>query len=269
MKTSHLLISIKLFIKIKPKMSNLKDFLNEEVQKRTSTKLAELKSYEMKGEQSLYLVEDIMLLLGIKAIWHKISNLINDQEKFNRTIKVDGVARNRTLITKRGVCKIIASMRSKPHELICNYFNYQPLDDLISRTPTEIDPIKARDEWVTANSFEAGPSNVYIKRLVSIFASQKIETFYKVDLSYGNNNCHVVLDVFFPKYGIVVVFNKKTNIFDPVNAPLYLAAQQEILKKFIHLNNVTWIQFKTYDTNNITQFDELLKDLIALIAKDN
>lgn len=242
-------------------MNGLKDMLNEEVQKRTSIKLNELKSYEIKGEQPLYLVEDIMLLLGMKAIWHKISNLVNDQEKFNRAIKInDGQARNRTLITKRGVCKIIASMRSKPHQLICDYFGYQPLDDIVSKMPSEIDTVKTRDEWLLANSFEAGPNNIYIKRLRSIFASQKIETFYKVDLS------SVVLDVFFPRYGIVVMFNKKTNIFDPVNAPIYLIAQQEILKKFIHLKNITWIQFTSYDTKNDTQFDELLKDLIALMT---
>jgi len=239
-------------------MFGLKDMLNEEVQKRTSAKLNELKSYEMKDEQPLYLVEDIMLLLGIKAIWHKISNLVNDQEKFNRTIKTyNGSARHRTLITKKGVCKIITSMRSKPHQLICDYFGYQALDDFMSKE------IKTRDDWLQANSFEAGPNNVYIKRLRNIFASQNIETFFKVDLLFGTS---VVLDVFFPKYGIVVMFNKKTNIFDTTNAPLYLTAQQELLKKFIHLKNITWIQFTSYDTNNTTQFDELLKDLIALMT---
>jgi hypothetical protein len=244
-------------------MQDLQIHLANEVEKRAILKLSELKSYEVKDESPLYLVEDIMLLLGIKAIWHKISNLVNDQEKFNRTIKIDGHARHRTLITKRGVCKIIASMRTKPHEKICEFFGYQSLNDIVSRLPTEIDPIKTRDDWMQANSFEPGPNNIYIKRLRNIFVSQKIETFYKVALSH---ECHVILDAFFPKYGIVVLFNKKDNIFGETNTPLYMSVQQELLKKFIHLKNIIWIQFVTYDTNNSTQFDALLKDLITFMT---
>jgi hypothetical protein len=244
-------------------MQDLQTYLSEEVQKRTNLKLSELKSYEMKGEQALYLVEDIMILLGIKAIWPKISNLINDQEKFNRTIKIDNVARNRTLITKKGVCKIISSMRSKPHEIICQHFGYQPLHD-VTELPIETDYVKLHDEWMHENSFEAGPNNTYIKRLRNIFASQKIETFFKVSLS---SDCHVVLDVFFPKYGIVVLFNKKKNIFDSSNAGLYLAAQQELLKKYVQLKDIFWVQFTSYDTSNTTQFDELLKDIIKYMTR--
>lgn len=238
-------------------MTELKNFLNEEVEKRMICKLEELKSYaETDNKDLLYLVEDIMLLLGIKAIWHKISNLVSDQEKFNRTVFVNGSSRSRTLITKKGVCKIIASMRTKPHDLICEHFGYQSLNDDV--------PIKVRDEWLQANSFEPGPNNIYIKRLQNIFSMQQVIIFLKVEIA---PNQIVIIDVFFPRYGIVLLFNKKSNIFDSDNTVPYLAAEQKLLKKYVYLKSMTWIQFTAYDTNNTSKFDELLKDLIMHMIK--
>lgn len=233
-----------------------------EVDKRVGNKLLELKSYENKGEEPLYLTDDIMLLLGLKSIWTKVNQLIDNQDKFNRTIKINDVTKYRTLITKKGVRRIISSMRTKPHELICKFFDYKEFNQI--EIPDGSDLTKFHDDWISSNSFEAGPNNIYIRRLKNIFASQKIETFLKVDISH---NCSATLDVFFPKFGIVILFNKKANLFDSNNALPYLAAQQEILKKNIYLTNLTWIQFKDYDTNQTSQFDELLKDIVKNMIK--
>jgi len=238
----------------------LKDFsayLAEEVNKRMMNKLTELKTYSVMGNlgetiSPLYLVDDIMDLLGIKSIWNKMTNLVEDQEKFNRTISINGNSRLRTLVSKKAVCKIIASMRKKPHRVICEHFEFVPVNI------TPLTSVTEPNEY----SFDVHANNVYIKRLKHIFQSQLIETFVKINVM---NGVQITLDVFLPISGIVVLFSKKPNIFDATNAPLYLVAQQEILKRYPKLKTVQWIQFTSYDSNNSTQFDELLKDIIRLM----
>ncbi len=241
-------------------MTELKAFLNEEVEKLTNNKIKGLKSYGLTDDKEpMYLVEDVMTLLGIKAIWHKISNLISDQEKFSRTITIDGHSRSRTLIIKKGVCKIIASMRTKPHRLICEYFGFKSLDEVVSSIP-EIDSAKVREDWIQAHSFEPGPNNIYIKRLQSIFENQHILIFKKVEYEQNKN---VIIDVFFPKYGIAILFSKKKSVLDD---PAYQAAERYLSQRLIHIKSIAWLQFASYDTNNITQFDELLKNIVNEIV---
>ena len=222
-----------------------KTYLEIEVVRKLNEKIAALHNYadNISGVDSWYLVDDIMEILGIKSIWHKIGYLIEDQEKINRTISVGGVSRYRALITKKAVCKIIASMRRKPHDIICQFFGYQ----------VDTPALVVQEE----HNFDAGPNNIYIKRLQHIFASQKIELFYKVDIGQSI----VILDVFFPTHGIVVLFNKKSNIFAAENISPYVAARTEILKKFIRLKDLRVIQFTAYDSKSVAQFDELLKVL--------
>lgn len=233
--------------------NEFKSYLETEILNKCQEKINSLRDYgsTISLNNSMYLVDDIMNLLGVKSIWHKINNLIEEQDKVNRTISVNGVSRLRTLITKKGTCKIIASMRKKPHDIICKFFGY------IESNNAVIDTIDTSDNY----NFEAGPNNFYIKRLKHIFSSQRMETFFKINIGPSQ---HVILDVFFPDKGIVILFNKKPHIFAVENVFCYIAAQSEILKKYIRLNELKWIQFTTYDSKSVTQFDELLKDLFNL-----
>lgn len=226
---------------------SFKTYLETEVARKINEKIAALHNYGALNEVEWYLTDDIMCLLCIKSIWHKLNNLIEEQEKTNRTVSVNNVSRYRTLITKKAVCKIIASMRRKPHDLICKFFE----------CASESLPVPI------VNNYEVGPSNIYIKRLLHIFSSQKIETFYKVDIT----SKIIVLDIFFSTHGIAVLFNKTHNIFAEENIAPYIAARSEVLKKFIHLKDLKVIQFTAYDSKSFTQFDELIKVLFeALIA---
>jgi hypothetical protein len=237
-------------------LNNFSAYLAEEVTKRMNAKLTELKAYSISVNNEtispVYLVDDVMDLLGIKSIWNKINNLIEDQEKFNRTLSINGTSRIRTLISKKAVGKIIASMRKQPHRIICDFFEYAAVPAAPLVTPP-----------AAANAiFDVNPNNIYIKRLCHIFQSTAIETFVKINVM---NGVQISLDVFLPKSGIVILFSKKSNIFDAENAPLYIVAQQIILKNHPKLKTVQWIQFASYDSNNSTQFDELLKDIIRLM----
>jgi hypothetical protein len=233
-------------------LNEFKTYLENEVIRKINDKITSINNYAMMGEQPLYLVDDITEILNVRSIWHKIANLIDASEKVNRTIRVNDVSRFRTLITKKGVCKIIASMRKKPHDLICKFFNYS--ENPPANTPSPL------ETPVEDYSFDVGPNNFYIKRLKHIFSAFKFETFYHIN--------NITLDVFFPNHGIIVLFNKKINIFSSENVPVYLAAQNEILKKYIKLKEIRWIQFTAYDSRSVTQFDELIKDLIGLLIKN-
>lgn len=237
-------------------MNELQAYLASEVTKRISEKIENLKNYAEADSDELYLVDDLTSLLNIKSIGIKVNNLIENQEKFSKVIIKDEVMRKRILINKIGACKIIASMRKKPHELICNYFNYQALiipdeknTDLIT---------KARDEWVKSNSFEVNTNNIYIRRLKHIFVNHQIETFYTIN--------NITLDIFFPKYGIVILFNKKTNLFDEESVATYIEVQKNIIEKYPHITELKWIQFTSYDKSSRRKFDELLKDIINIIV---
>jgi hypothetical protein len=221
---------------------DLKDFnayLAEEVNKRISAKLESLKNFASENEEPLYLSDDIMDLLGLKSIWSKLSNLVENQEKFTRSISINGNMRNRTVVNKKAVSKIISTMRKPPHKFICEYFSNQFNDES------------------NKQSHEVQVNNIYIKRLQHIFQSQDVKIFYKIHT--------IQLDVFLPKSGIIILFSKKDKIFDETSTPLYAAAQQEILKMHTNLKTIRWIQFTSFDSNNSTQFDELLKDIISLM----
>ena len=156
-------------------MSSIGDFklyLDNEVNKKITTRLAELRIFSVDGHKT-YLTEDIMRLLNIKSIWNKTANLIDNQEKFNRIVGLDGVSRMRTLITKEAVGKIILSMRKQPHKLIRDHFVCK-----------------------TEETFEVSANNIYIKRLMHIFHPYGVGSFIKVKAA---EDVYITIDIFIPK----------------------------------------------------------------------
>lgn len=220
-------------------MEEFKNYLQNEVNNRLQSKLTSLCNYNT-DDNPLYLLDDIEGLLNVSSLKHKLPDLLNNLEKMNSVLTVNEVTRMRTLLTKSGVRKIIQSMRKKPAQIILDFFEYK------------------------MTTIDVSPSNTYIKRLLYIFSSYKPEAFRQVKIA----DSVITLDVFFPEQGIIVLFNKKNNLFAQENFTEYYAAQTELLKVYKNYTQLRWIQFTGYDSKSITQFDELIKDLITILSKN-
>lgn len=220
-------------------MEEFQKYLNEELIKKINSNLANLVNY---GEEKtpLYFVDDIMKILNIKSTRYKINLLIDNKDKFTKSITIDNIVKTRTVITKNGVSKIIHSTRKPPHDIICKFFESSD------------------------NIFEVDSNNIYIKRLKHISAIHTITILHKIYIGEQT----LILDVVFPKYGIIILFNKTENLFNEDNT-IFAQAQNMIFNsKLVDDSNksIKWIQFKSYDTNKMYQFDELLKDIISYIC---
>ena len=216
-------------------ISDFKIMIANEANRALTDRLSAMVDYATNGENSLYLLDDVMFLLGVKSLRHKLT-IVDDEDKVNRTIKINNISKFRTLITKKGICKIIASMRQPPNDLICQFFNY--------------------DNCAVYQN--VSPNNVYVQRLKNIFSAVKVDTFYEVR---DDNNC-IVLHAFFPDQGIAVIFSKANDLFDASNISFI---NGEISKKHPNIRQLNIIQFAAYDMQNTCLFDELLKDVFRIM----
>lgn len=216
-------------------LSDFKNMIANEANRATQDRITSMVNYAENGEHELYLLDDVMILLGVKSLRHKLI-IVDESDKVNRTVKINNISKFRTLITKKGICKIIASMRRPPNSIICKFFDYSNCIPY---------------QNVAAN-------NVYVQRLRNIFSGTKVETFYELH----DSEQHMIIHVFFPIQGIIIIFSKDSDLFDASNISFI---NREISKKYPDISKLNVIQFAGYDMQNTCMFDELLKDIFRIV----
>jgi hypothetical protein len=213
-------------------VENAKKHIDSLISKSISAKLEALKTYNEADEKKLYLVEDITNLLGCKTLWHKIPNLQDGIEKITKTLDIGNNIRSRTLLTDNGICKIIASMRKKPHELILSHFKYKIEEHIPDY------------------------SNIYISRINNIFDETETKKLYFED---GSVNVLIII-----KFNIIIIF---TTEIITLYSPKSELIKKSIIEYYPNMKKINILQFDGYTSDSEMQFDRLLKAIIGVISK--